>query len=204
MTQNASPPIATVVEHPNEDTLIVTTKMVTLGGGTLSIESVWRINANPPTMTHVNSSIRFFTITMPLRYVDVPMEHVQCARQSASEILDSQPQILPTSPRVSDPNTLFLAKLGKRIEVFLDPISAIYWAGDSDSIQKVDLEYAKYALKADDETVIDSAKNATAAAWSDIDIHLALVDLGRQSSDHLGARDLGVDGVRSARRSQLQ
>ncbi len=194
--------MTTSIEHAGNDRLLVKTCMKTLDDGVIDIESVWQIIRNPPALMHVDSCIRFFTVRVPLRYSDVPMEHVECAKQQCATILDAELQVIPTPPEVSDPDTFFLARVGKKMEVFLDPISAIYWAGDCDGIQKVDLEYAKYALKADDETVIESAKNATASVWEEIDFHLSLVDLGRHSSDHLGERDLGVDGIRSARRSR--
>ncbi|NWF94762.1 MAG: hypothetical protein HXY34_01335 [Candidatus Thorarchaeota archaeon] len=192
--------IATTAERDGDDGRIrVMTALRCIGTEPLVIESVWVVEEGGAVLRHADTALSFFGLRLPLRYIDTPMSHVHKAEEEVAATFGRRPSTCPTRPSPGDSDVFFLGHGVKGYEVFLDPISATYWCQNEDNVQKASIDDAKAALKVDGQTVIESARSATAAAWDDLDLQVYFVLLARRISDQLGKMGLGADGIRSAR-----
>ncbi|UCE08970.1 MAG: hypothetical protein JSW61_08215 [Candidatus Thorarchaeota archaeon] len=191
--------ITTELEHDANGKLRIRSVIKLQQGSCIGIESLWKPdyrNSNPEML---ESNIQIGGLALPLAKAPALLAHrnlIQDVKECPHEV-----QTLPHGaehPKTSL-NTVHLATRHDGAEVFLDPLSAAFWARDCRRVKEVSVESAAFALKTDRNSVVESATCASEETWEIINVVLSILSLAKELDSHVSQMGISLKDLRTKR-----
>ncbi|MFO7837745.1 MAG: hypothetical protein R6V83_13965 [Candidatus Thorarchaeota archaeon] len=193
MSNNNETDIVTKSEEDDAGMKRITTTITFQHGSSISIESLWKSNQSESELEKIDTLIRIgaFSISLPrgptLRvHSNLTQKNQNSSLRVSSEANSSE----HTQRRVTK---VHMVTRHDGVEVFLDPLSAAFWAGNSRDVKEVSLRTAAFVLKADTNSVIESAIRASEKTWEQIDVILSIVSLAKQLNECISDMGISID-----------
>ena len=168
------------------------------------VESLWKRKPKTMRLLRERLAVRIGDLTLPIQHGPAMAEHVEIARRAFPELMyddSSQEERIILQDSVK---TVYLATKPEESEVFLDPISAAFWAADRSEVKEISVDTAAFVLKADRASVIESAIQASKNCWQVMNVVTAIIsmaeELKKQMNDMgISSAELGVEPERGLR-----
>ncbi|MGV9169052.1 MAG: hypothetical protein ACOC38_03825 [Promethearchaeia archaeon] len=193
MSNNNQTDIATESEEDDAGIKRITTTITFQHESSISIESLWKSNQSESELEKIDTLIRIGDFSISLPRGPTLRTHSNLTQKNQNSSLRIS----------SDANSS--GHLRKRImkvhmvtrhdgaEVFLDPLLAAFWAGDSRDVKEVSLRTAAFVLKTDKNSVIESAIRASKKTREQIDVILSIVSLAKQLNEYINDMGISID-----------
>ncbi len=179
-----------------EGGLRVVTRLPSLGDSENRIVSEWSLNRDERCLAYKWSKVIFNGRTVKIGRSFVP--HVQM-RALTKYVGERYKMMLSECDIDIDPlmnvQTVYLAQGEDLAEVFFDRVAAAHWTGSEKRVKEVSIEAAQCALKADRETVLRSAGEATLREWDTIRLLLKIKEIVDASTDLLTRMGVNITDI---------
>ncbi len=190
MEQNNQTGITTELEQDKEGRKKITTEVRLQHGSSIMIESTWKSDQVESVLEKIGTSIHIGDFSVSLPSGPALLAHtnmIQMKHKSSSQD-SSKTDAVETARK--DVKMVYMVTRHDGVEVFLDPLTAAFWAGSSKRVKEVSLQTAAFVLKADTESVIDSAVEASRRTKETIDVIRSILSLAEQLCGRIS--DMGI------------
>ncbi len=186
--------MVTMSTHEPDGSLKIESIMKLQYGSSICVESVWKPTQGQPNLKMTDTSVRFDDLSFHLPRSPALMAHAELVSKERRTHLENQP-LNDTSDRslLKTPTTVHMVTRHDGVEVFLDSLSAAFWGGNRKLVKEVSVNTAAFVLKADGESVIESAVSATTQIWEQIDAILSIISLATQLKARIKDMDLSLE-----------
>jgi hypothetical protein len=119
-------------------------------------------------------AVRIGNLVFPITHGPTLAAHLEAARKAFPEVMDdgsSQKEAVTPEGSV---RKVYLATTSEASEVFLDPTCAVFWASDKSQVREISMDTAKFILKTDEASIIESAVQASRSSWQAIQVITAI------------------------------
>jgi len=194
MNNNPSSDIITEKVIDEDGTITTRTTVQLLHGAPIVLEVSWRPAENGSHYSKEDSRLMIGDLSFSVPEMPLPMAHYGLIEQQLGMSCDADP-LGDTSENLQQPKRVYIVSRYDGVGVFLDRISAAFWAGDAKKVKEVSIEGAALALKTDKETVAESARAASSKSWETIQAVLALVSIANDAVARIDEMGLSVEDL---------
>jgi len=169
--------IVTESSHEDNGALRIWSTIQLQDDSAIIIESLWKPYQDPLRVERKELTVRIGDLSVSVPQAPTPKIHSHMAREL---LLNSKPDVtdhddvMTTNKRT---RRVHLATRHDGVDVFLDPLSATFWAGARSRVKEVSVDTAAFVLKADRDSVIQSAIAASKTSWEAIRTALSITSL---------------------------
>ncbi len=190
MEQNSQTGITTELEQDKEGLQKITTEVRLQHGSSILIESTWKSDQAGSVVEKTGTSIRIGDFSVSLPNGPALLAHANMIQMNHKSSLGDSSNTDAVEPPREEVKMVHMVTRHDGVEVFLDPLTAAFWAGSREGVKEVSLQTAAFVLKADTESVIDSAVEASKKTRETIDVIRSIVSLVEQLDDRIS--DMGI------------
>lgn len=175
-----------------KDNFQVVSRIPCLNDIDFRVISKWRMNTEEKCVYHKWSLIIINGRQLSIGHAFTPFGHLHSLQQHIIDnfgIEVSECDLDISS--LTNTETVYLARRGELIEVFLDRATAVHWAKSIKLVKEISVDAARCALKTDRESVLRSAYAATNREFDFIQILNCFTDIAHDSKqlmEEIGAR----------------
>jgi len=159
-------------------------------GSKITIESLWKPSEDESRLVKTNTAFRIGDLSITLPRAPTLRAHSYFIKKEFGDNLESLSSTQTTDTSLKRVKRVHMVTRHDGVGVFLDSLSAAFWAGDCRWVKEVSVETAAFVLKTDRNSVIESATAASRETWEAIDAVSSIISIANQLSSRIG--DMGI------------
>ncbi|MHA2380325.1 MAG: hypothetical protein ACXADS_13715 [Candidatus Thorarchaeota archaeon] len=162
-------------------------------GSNIIFESSWKPSQDKSKLkkTHTSFSIGDLSISLPK--APTLLAHSHLIQKEYSDCLGSLSLTDRTDHSRKSVTRAYMVTRHDGVGVFLDPLSAAFWASDCRWVKEVSVNTAAFVLKADRNSVIESATASSRETWEVIDAVLSIISLATQLGSRVSNMGISIE-----------
>lgn len=154
------------------------------------IESTWKSDQAQSVLEKTGTSIHIGDFSLSLSNGPTLLVHANMIQMKHKSSLGDSFKTDTVEPAQEDVKIVYMGTRHDGAEVFLEPLTAAFWAGSRKSVKEVSVQTAASVFKADTESVIESAIEASRRTRETIDVIRSIVALTEHLYDRMS--DMGI------------
>jgi hypothetical protein len=187
--------ITTELEQDEDGLQKITTEVRLQHGSSIMIESTWKSDQAESVSENTGTSIHIGDFSVSLPNAPALLAHANMIQMTHESSIGNLPKTDAVEPAREDVKTVYMGTRHDGVEVFLDSLTAALWAGSRERVKEVSLRTAAFVLKADPESVKNSAAKASRRTREIIDVIRSIVSLTEYLCDRISDMGISIEAL---------